>query len=252
MPQFTIPSLLFDSDNATITDRDDIKHISKVLRLKEGDWLILSDGAGTSAKATISKISSHEIVLHFTSPPSEVDARLHHPPVLAQAMVKHDKMEWIIQKSIELGCHKIVPFTCERCIPKYQLKGGQSLKVDRWQKIADGAAKQCGLPFKPEITHPLSWGALIESFKNYDHAVLFWEGESGATFSQFPSETNRSLLIIGPEGGFCSEEVERAQKAGAMTLGLGPYILRTETAAITALTLAQFKRGHFSATNLTL
>lgn len=243
MPQFTLSTLLPNSQSATITDRDDWKHIVKVLRLTEGDWLMVTDGQGTSAKAVIDRITPETIELRLTTLPQQLlKGTL---PVLAPAIVKHDKMDWIIQKAVELGCARIMPYTSQRTIPHYKEKTVDS-RLTRWNKIAIEAAKQCGIPFTPTIDPPIAFSQLVDSLSHFDHSFLFWEGVLSPSPIAPIAPANSSLIIIGPEGGLSSEEAQALHDGGATICSLGPLILRAETAAITALTVVQHARGHFA------
>lgn len=243
MPQFFISKSVTKNAVVQISGKD-AHHIINVLRLKESDWLILSDGKGKSYKARIKSLRPklveaqilNEIEHHFASP----------SPHLAFAVIKHDRTEYIMQKAVELGCANILPFFSSRTIPKYKNNIG-ARKLMRWQKIAMEAAKQSGLTVKPEVNSPLSFEELCHSFGKYDKVLLFWEGENEKDLrSQVSDLKAQTLIVIGPEGGFSQEEISAAKKNGAVTVSLGTQILRVETAALITLGITQYELGNLS------
>lgn len=240
MPQFLVNKSAINGDLATITGGD-AKHITNVLRLKQGDWLMITDGYGKRWSSEIITVSQKEVKVKLISSPREqnTDTQV----VLAQAIIKHDHFEWIIQKSVELGCSKIIPFSSDRTIPKLS---DVAKKTTRWQKIADEAAKQCGTSIRPKVEPIVTFQNLIGRLDNFENKILFYEGESKIPFERTSVRSGGStIIIIGPEGGFSANEIELAKKNSLATCGLGPLILRVETAAIAGLTLIQNKLGYF-------
>jgi len=248
MPQFFVDQL-FEVGSETDIVGSDAHHILHVLRLKVGDWLVLSDGKGRSFHAEIVSVASKTVRLAITK---EIERHaVAPPPTLAFAIIKHDRSEWIIEKAVELGCTKIIPFSCLRTIPKYE---AAEKKLKRWQDIAVEAAKQSGLPFKPCVDAPISFGKLCDTINKYEKTLLFWEDEQhndlksevSNSESRVAGHGSRFLIIIGPEGGFDLGEIESAKSHGAVTVSLGQQILRVETAAITALAVVQYELGNLS------
>lgn len=243
MPQFFIDTKLIAGSEVEIRSGD-ARHIVNVLRLKAGDWLVLSDGSGTSFRAHITEARAGLV----RAAVDETVAMRHAPSsvTLAHAIIKHDRTEFVIQKAVELGIANIVPFVSERTIPRLASVDDRRLK--RWQRIALEAAKQSGLPFKPTVHLPASFETLCISFSSYDTVVLFWEGERTQALSELASSIKpgaRVCVVVGPEGGFTSAEVEAARAAGAQTVSLGPQILRVETACVIAAALVQYEMGGF-------
>ena len=154
---------------------------------------------------------------------------------LYQALAKGDKMETIIQKSIECGACEIVPFSSERCVVKLDKKD-EGKKIDRWQKIAESAAKQSGRGIVPTVKAVLSFKELLSSI---DGTVLFcYEGEDTVSIKDALKKTKIQgdvSVIIGSEGGFSQKEAEQLKEAGAVSVSLGKRILRCETAPTFAL-----------------
>jgi len=240
MPQFLIDSSAIKDGVATITGSD-AKHITTVLRLRCGDWLMITDGKGNKWRAELISASPKAVKVKLAILPSYHLAIS--PIILAQAMIKHDRFEWMIQKAVELGCSQIVPFISERTIPKFH-----AAKFVRWQKIADEAAKQCGTLIHPKIEQPIAFFELIKQLKPFEQKILFYEGENKNSLNTLTLKPLNTVLIIGPEGGFTNAEVAAARQTDIVTYSLGPLILRVETASIAALVLTQYKLGYFNKT----
>ena len=241
MPQFLIHPDDIKENHATLRG-EEVKHLVKVLRYKIGDMLWVSDGeilyltrieSLTSKEVILKLLESHKPILPAPS------------PALAIALLKHDHLEWVIQKGVELGTSEFYLFISERTIPHYR-EGATPKKLARFEKIALEAAKQSGMVAIPKIHPPLSLQALTQEFKKFSAVVLAWEQESDSNFhSVFETlDPTRLLTLIGPEGGFSAREVAAAEKEGAKKVGLGRQILRAETAAIALLTLCQYELGN--------
>ncbi|HPM41290.1 MAG TPA: RsmE family RNA methyltransferase [bacterium] len=249
MPQFFVDRDFCVGDEVALTGAD-ARHVSQSLRLGVGDWLVLSDGRGSSFRSEILSASPGRVtakVLEEMPRPA-----LSPPPALALAVIKGDRFEWALGKCVELGCRRILPFFSSRTVPQYS-RGADVRKLTRWRKIALEAAIQSGLPFRPEVEKPAAFGEMVAGFGRFDRAILFYEGERGRDVrSHFSEGEGRKvsavdLLIIGPEGGFSKEEVDLAREAGAVSLCLGSQILRVETAAVVAVALWQYELGNMDA-----
>jgi len=243
MPQFFIDQTFSKGSSVAIAGSD-AHHIINVLRLKEGDWLIISDGRGKSYRAEIKKLKPKTVEVLVGEEKSLGRER---PSVsLAFAVIKHDRTEYIIQKAVELGCADIRPFLSSRTVPTYSKNIGEK-KLARWQSIALEAAKQSGLPFRPQIEEPVLFEKLCSRFEKYRKVFLFWEGEERTDLKSVSASIDSPVLIvIGPEGGFSKEEAELARKPGERTGSRGPQILRVETAALVALGIMQYETGNLS------
>ncbi|PIR25112.1 MAG: 16S rRNA (uracil(1498)-N(3))-methyltransferase [Deltaproteobacteria bacterium CG_4_10_14_0_2_um_filter_43_8] len=249
MPHFFVNKKL-ETGKEYALEEQDAKHIALVLRLKRGDAIALSSGDGKTYAALLTTVDKKQVVAFIED--ERPASPLKHLPSLAQAVVKHDRIEWIIQKAVELGTLHIFPFTSERTIPKFAQSVDEK-KNKRWNEIALAAAKQSGFPFKPTVHSIASFSELFEALPNTDNKLLLWEGEKQRDLKSYfssPSyqQDKSSTLIIGPEGGFAEHEVNLAKKAGAVSLSLGHQILRVETASLAALTLVQFHTGNMSLT----
>jgi len=244
MPQFLVePSRI--KNNTAVVRGGDARHINAVLRLKAGDWLVITDGMGHRWRSEVISSSPAKVEVKLISLLT-TDDQQPTTVVLAQALLKHDRFEDIIQRTIELGCQKIIPFISKRTV--CQRTGEQAHKRIRWQKIADEAAKQCGTAIRPVVEPPTTFEQLLNHFERFQQVLLFWEGETSLHLNTQTLKHSNTLLITGPEGGFAAEEVGLAREAGAVTASLGPLILRAGTAAIAALALMQYKLGYFDKT----
>ena len=210
------------TDDKVYIDGTDVNHIKNVLRLEKGDWIIACDKEGMDYVSRISDISSERVVLNIEKV-QDSDTELPCKIVLFQGLPKKDKMEFIIQKAVELGVSKIVPVAMKRCVVRLDDKKADK-KAKRWQTIAEAAAKQSGRGIIPEVTNELQDG--IEKSRE-----IVKEGC-----------TKKSVgIFIGPEGGFEKEEVEEAVSRGIKPISLGKRILRTETAGIAVVSIMMFE-----------
>ena len=226
---------------------EEAAHLARVLRAAPGDAVTLCDGAGTDYAAQVVRAAPDEVELAIISSAPSVSE----PPLavtLFVGMPKGDKLEWIIQKSTELGAAEICPFTSRFCIAKPK---NEQVKLTRWNRIAREAAKQSGRGRVPTVGGAVSFDALCERIPDYDLALFCYErgGEPLAPGTPLHSrlEKARSVAIItGAEGGFSEEEAAQAKAAGATLLGLGPRILRCETAPLAALCAVMTLTGNLS------
>ncbi len=216
-------------------------HIRTVLRLRLGEKAELLDGVGGVVYSRIDQINSDSVSFRILSRRQEPENC--RPLTLVMALLKGKKMDMIVQKATELGVHRFVPVITHYC----EAQSRDSQMLPRWQRIMLEACKQCGRPWLMQINEPASLHQLnipAESLK-----VMPWEKETACSFSTLNIETETrqpALLLIGPEGGFHSEEVEYARGCGFKTVSLGPRILRAETAALTATVLIQHCLGSLS------
>ena len=241
MPQFLIDPNQIDGNKATLSG-DEAKHLVKVLRHKKGDRIWLSDGEHRY-QAVIETIDPKEVVVKLLG--SRTVKETNPSPILGIALLKHDHLELVIQKGVELGIGEFVLFTSERTIPHYH-EAATPKKMERFAKIATEAAKQSGMLHHPKVHLPIFWASLVKKFDQFSGVLLAWEEEEESSFKTIfkTLDATRLLVIIGPEGGLASHEVAHAQKAGAKIISLGCQILRSETAAITTLTLCQYELGN--------
>ncbi|MDD2586983.1 MAG: 16S rRNA (uracil(1498)-N(3))-methyltransferase [Syntrophomonadaceae bacterium] len=237
------------ADNITATivriDSEQSRHIEKVLRLKPGDTIILFDGSGAEYQARILGKDESNLLLAEIASTAQKDNEPGVKLSLVQGIARGEKMDTIIQKAVEVGVSTIYPLQCERAV--VQLKGEKAQKkVNRWQVIAREACKQCRRNIIPEVKPVISFYDLLRVI-NTTPAIMLYENEQKLRLKKV-LDTNRDniisqglYLIVGPEGGFSPREVETAQESGCLTAGLGPRILRTETAGIVASSLVLYE-----------
>lgn len=239
MPRFFVDLNQIQGDFAQVTG-EDAHHIRSVLRSRIGEDVILCDGFGMDYSGTIKEIGEKEILIQisrkevsYSEPKTKV--------TLFQGLPKGDKMEWIIQKCVESGIDRIVPVSSAHCIVKLGQK--EEKKRERWQKIAESAAKQSGRGKIPQIGNVVSFFQAVEQAKSMNGALIPYEKEKNRGIRQFVSQFQGQTiaLFIGPEGGFAEEEIELAEKAGILPVTLGKRILRTETAGLAALTILLYE-----------
>lgn len=223
-------------------DENATHHLSRVLRVKKGDYLIIFNGKGGEYKTIITDIDKKAVTVDILSHyPREAESPidLH----LAQGIARGEKMDFIIQKAVELGVSKITPIITERCNVRL-MPEREEKRTKHWQSIAISACEQCGRNQIPIIFSPVflnEWLAQVKA----DHCFVLSphvEAKLPVTLSQDTS----IVLLIGPEGGLSDLEVTTAFQHGFLPLKLGPRVLRTETAAITSLAILQYRFGDLS------
>ena len=227
-------------DRHIIISGEDVRHIATVLRMKTGDELLLCDGKGTEYWTEIAQVSKSEIT-------AEVKARstreIRSPLItLCQGLPKSDKMDWIVQKSTELGVATIIPLVTERTIVKIR---DEDKRVSRWQKIAREAAMQSNRPDVPHVDRIKYFQEFIMTLDPGPMTLLLFPWEEGTepiknVLRQMPGIKN-VIVLIGPEGGFSAPEAEMAKEKGFHLVSLGQNILRTETAAVAALSMIGYE-----------
>lgn len=220
----------------------DVNHIKNVLRMKVGEKFVANDGNGGSYCCAVSEICEDRIVAEIEEGQlmsNELPVKL----VLFQGLPKADKMELIIQKSVELGVSEIYPVEMTRCVVKLDDKKKKS-KTSRWQSISESAAKQSGRTVIPEIHEPVPFADALKIAKSFDLLLVPYESaDSMAALRDKLSQVKSGMTIgifIGPEGGYEEKEIEKAKAAGGEIVSLGKRILRTETASIAALAICMF------------
>ncbi|AZN40439.1 RsmE family RNA methyltransferase [Paenibacillus albus] len=247
---FVTPEQL--QDNRVVLTGDDAHHVVRVMRMEAGDSIIVSDGQSRVAEAVIRVLSPGNVEAEVSEWLQDSSEPLWSITV-AQSLPKGDKMEIVIQKGTEIGAVSFVPFESQRMIVQYDGKK-EAKRLERWGKIAKEAAEQAHRSRIPAIEAVASWKELIALIKTYDLALFCYEKEGGclglrdAISAQrarqgWGSEERSILLIVGPEGGFTEREAGEAEEAGAVVVGLGKRILRTETAAMVGLACLMYESG---------
>ncbi|MBW5444911.1 16S rRNA (uracil(1498)-N(3))-methyltransferase [Cohnella sp. CFH 77786] len=239
------------SETAVTLTGEDARHLGSVMRAKPGDTFIACDGRGRDALAQIRSIDRDAIVADIIRE-LPIAAEMAWRVTVAQSLPKGDKLETVIQKGTEAGAYAFQPFLSRRTVVQYDERK-EAKRLDRWRKIAKEAAEQSHRSRVPDVRPVTAWGSLIRQFADYDLVLLCYEEEGRAgsglrrTLSEFrgrlAAESPAVLLLVGPEGGFAPEEAEEAAAAGALPVGLGKRILRTETAALYALACIGYESG---------
>ena len=232
------------ADKIKITGQD-AHHLMHVMRAKAGQEVTVVDDEGSVALMEMTAFTAESVELTLkerlegnTESPLEL--------TLVQCLLKADKMDWVVQKAVELGADRICPVASQNCVVQYDSKKAEQRR-QRWQKIADEAAKQCGrtklLKVEP-ICSFKEWLAK-SSFSEENPLYFCYENEEQKILKESLRE-NKSLKatsLIGPEGGFTLEEAQATEEAGGKSVTLGPRILRAETAALASLSVIQYELG---------
>ena len=243
MPRFFVtPDKI--GENEIIISGADAHHIARSLRMAEGDEVLVSDGRGRALRCHLARIRDEECIAaidgeceSLTEPPVEI--------TLFMAYPKGDKMETVVQKAVELGASRIIPFESSRCIKR---PGGDKIEkiTARLSRIAEEAAKQCGRSRLPTVEGIASLGTVVARIPEFTHALLCYENERTVSIKEALSRISEGgvpeslAVIVGSEGGFSEEEAERFSMAGAISVSLGGRILRAETAPDYALSAISY------------
>lgn len=232
------------SEKTVVITGDDVNHIKNVIRLKKGDEISISNGVdGRDYRCGIVSVSDTEVLceLRFMKEDGvELPAKVY----LFQGLPKSDKMEFIIQKMVELGVYEIIPVSMKRCVMKLDEKKAKN-KIARWQSISEAAAKQSKRGVVPKIADVMTYKQALEYAKDMECKLVPYEMEGTLEDSTGMKGTKdliesikpgeRVAVFIGPEGGFEEQEIQAAKDAGMKPITLGKRILRTETAGMTAM-----------------
>ncbi|MBI3595819.1 MAG: 16S rRNA (uracil(1498)-N(3))-methyltransferase [Nitrospirae bacterium] len=248
MPVYFIQSRALQDNQLTLND-DLAHHLRDVLRCRPGEIVNLVDEKQVRYRAALSRVTKMEVIAKIL----QKDDPQIRPAVsitLAQAILKGDKMDWVIQKATELGVNALLPVVTERTIARPRVER-EAHQIDRWQKIAKEASQQCGRSDIPMIWPAVSLDALLKNPPDTSLKLVPWEQEQEPslkavlTDSSFYDPTgqwnNSMIVLIGPEGGLTPPEVEKARKTGWISVSLGPRILRAETAALAVLAILQYE-----------
>lgn len=249
MPKFFVKENQVNNEKIYIIG-EDVNHIKNVLRMKIGDTLnVCNVESSENYIAEIEEFNKEEIICNIiekSQKNAESNVKVH----IYQGLPKADKMELIIQKSVELGVNAITPIEMKNCVVK--LDGKDKIKkIDRWKKISEVAAKQCGRDIIPEICSIKNTNEICKEFEKYNMVLLCYENEKNTYLkdalnklknTEFNKNKNLKIaVIIGPEGGIDSSEVENMKQNGAEVISLGTRILRTETVSLNILSIIMYE-----------
>ncbi|MFF2481631.1 RsmE family RNA methyltransferase [Paenibacillus sp. NPDC058071] len=257
MQRYFVAAEQFESSRVRLTGEDAF-HAIRVMRMKEGDKFVVSDGESRLALASVTEAAAGEVVASIVEE-LPMDSEPAWSVTVAQSLPKGDKMELVIQKGTEIGAYSFAPFQSERMIVQYDGKK-EAKRLERWGKIAKEAAEQSHRCRVPVIEPVRSWRELIASIALFDltlfcyeregdsaegigirDAVQAWKSREDGRFEA--GRAPKLLLVVGPEGGFTEKEANEAEAAGAVIVGLGKRILRTETAGLVGLTCLLYEAG---------
>jgi 16S rRNA (uracil1498-N3)-methyltransferase len=228
-------------------EKDNSQYIKNVLRKRMGDKLSLFDGRGSEYEAAITELTEEKITVKIGR-----KKKAHLPDLkvtLAQSLPKGSKMDFIIQKSTELGVDRIIPFISSRSIPRLsESKAAERRK--RWARIAVEASRQCGRAKIPEVRSIVTFEEMLNLREGESLGILLWEDESKRGIKEILrderyEDSENYFVIVGPEGGFSKEEAERAIARDFISATLGTLILRAETAPLAILSILQYEKGTF-------
>lgn len=222
---------------------EDHNHAYRVLRLKTGEAVTLADGKGLSAlgKVSVSNQAEVRVILERELPPAKPLIEI----TLLQALTKGDKLDLIFRQAVELGVSRLIAVETERTVPQLDSKKAEK-RLQRWRTIARSASAQCRRPYLPLVEPQVSLFDYVDQAHDIP-IIVPWEAENSLPLAKYlrqPCPSGRAVFVlIGPEGGFTNGEINKLEQRGAVTVSLGPRILRSETAALTAIALVQSAWG---------
>lgn len=229
-------------EDRIVVEGSDVNHIKNVLRMKAGEQLQISDGNNRKYLCEIETIQTERVCVNILEELS-VDTELSSKLYLFQGLPKSDKMEWIVQKAVELGVHEVIPVATKRAVVKLDEKKAAK-KVERWNHIAESGAKQSGRNRIPVVNRVMSYEEALAYAEALDIVLIPYELAEGMEQTReviSAIQRGQSVgIFIGPEGGFETAEVEAAMAHGAKPVTLGRRILRTETAGLTTLAILMY------------
>jgi 16S rRNA (uracil1498-N3)-methyltransferase len=242
MARFYVPQPRLEKGLLKV-EGEEVKHIRKVLRLTKGDEIIVFDGLGKEFEGTIVDEGLSSVVIRVKSvSSSRRDSPLE--VILAQSLLKGEKMDYLIQKATELGVKEIIPFLSSRSVPRLEKSKSQK-RHHRWERIAIEASKQCGRGVVPRIEFLQDYSEMLPKASPNALRLILWERE-GIRLKEIlerSKEKKKIFFVIGPEGGLSQGEVDEAKESGFIAVTLGRRILRAETASLCLLSILQYEQG---------
>jgi 16S rRNA (uracil1498-N3)-methyltransferase len=243
MGRFLVRPGAVDRDHVRF-DAAETRHLARVLRLGPGAVVEVVDGTGRAFTVRLDTLTggrARGTILGALAPVPESPCRL----TLGQALLKGERLGWLIQKATELGVTRIVLLQTARVVARPVGERGGAQRA-RWERVARAAVKQCGRAVVPAVEGPRALADLLAEARQHDGIWLLHEGPAGVPLARAAREARgprRLLLLVGPEGGFSDEEVRQGVTAGARVVSLGPRIVRAESAGLAALVLCQHLFG---------
>ena len=228
-------------DGRVVLDADETRHVRRVLRLRVGDLVSAMDGLGHEWTVRLTALGARAEGEILEAGASAPESPLH--LTLAQGLPKGDKLEGIIRMSTELGVAAIVPLLAARSVARADAARWPGRRA-RWERVAREAAKQCGRAVVPTVGAPSTLADWLAKRDRDGLLLCLWEREPVSLAERLPARApSRAAVVIGPEGGLADDEVAALRAAGAIVAGLGPRLLRTETAGPVAVALLQARWG---------
>ncbi|HUU41752.1 MAG TPA: 16S rRNA (uracil(1498)-N(3))-methyltransferase [Desulfatiglandales bacterium] len=250
MRKFFVEEIVRIGDLISITGKES-KHIRNVLRMKKGDNLVIMDGREHLFEATLEALYQKEVKIKVTRvlPPQITSPIKIH---IAQALIKSHPLDYLIQKLTELGISSLSFFSSERAAVKIKTDH-LPRKMERWRKIMISACKQCGRTSLPKLHAPQTFERLVKSAPSENTLkILLWEAENREDLKKllnFIRPLPNIIAAVGPEGGFTTKEINLARDAGFHIVSLGSRILRSETAAVSLISIIQYEWGDLNLSN---
>ena len=232
------PSTKIIRDKIVILDPCQIHHLSSVKRLKKGDRVVVFDGESQEYECVIDSIAKNKVELSVGKIRKAVPVKL--DLTLACALPKKVKMDYIIEKTVELGVDRIIPIKTERTIVEYSPEKAKE-KLKRWQAIAIEASKQCGRIKLPQIEPISEFNKVVTQAKDYKLAVIPYLGLDNKSLKEIFRDSRPAsvIIFIGPEGDFSPREIKLAKENGCIGASLGDLVLKVDTAAISVIAFSR-------------
>lgn len=236
--RFFVPDLVPEAGAQVPLPPAAAHHALRVLRLRAGEQVVVFDGRGGEWRGVL-EVAGGDAARVRLETFDPVSRELPFAVTVGQALLPAERMDWAIQKAVELGAARIVPLLTARTQTGGALERG-ARKQAHWQQVAVAAAQQCGRTAVPEVTLPRRWRDWIEEARGARPEACLWLlAPGGVALSRLPAPERSVTVLVGPEGGWSEEELDEAGRLGIERIGLGPRVLRSETAAAAALAMMQ-------------
>jgi 16S rRNA (uracil1498-N3)-methyltransferase len=238
--RFYAPASVFSEDRSTLKlGWEEARHLRDVLRLREGDEVFVFDGEGHEFQCAVAESARDFALLKVVAETEPAKPESHLDLTLAIALLKGEKFDLVVQKATELGVKKIIPVASERADVHFREMKDSSKRLARWQRIAVEAAKQSGRACVPDVSEVVTFDSLVTDESSARFMFSERDGQPLAEAIHDQNSAQSVLALVGSEGGWSDEEIDKAKKAGWKIITLGGRILRAETAAIAVVTLLQ-------------
>ena len=243
MPRFFVEKENISENDITIVG-EDVKHIKNVLRMKAGDEVTLCDGLGNDFSCVLNVFEKDFIeakIIDKKKSEAESNLRI----TLYQGVAKGDKMDFIIQKNVEMGISRIVPVLTERTVVRFNDNKDREAKRQRWQRIATEASKQSGRGAITQVDMPMTFEQALKDSQGSEYVIVPYEKERDSSLKStlLGKKFESVAVFIGPEGGFSEDEIEKAISSKATPVTLGKRILRTETCGLVMVSILMYEMG---------